>query len=146
MKNKQVIIVSLLLVFLQFGCVSRNKKVGNIRTFAKVYGYVRWFYPGDEAAKTDWNKFAVYGIKRVENAHNQEELKRILQELFLPIAPALKIEDASQVGNFDFHSILPSDTLDCKPVSWLHFGVYLGERSNTYQSVRLNRDTSSGKN
>ena len=25
------------------------------KTFAKLYGYVRWFYPGDEASKIDWN-------------------------------------------------------------------------------------------
>lgn len=145
MKNKQIILGFILLAFFQFGCVNRDKKIENIRTFAKVYGYVRWFYPGDEAAKTDWDKFAVYGIKRVENARNQEELKLILEELFLPIASALKIEDASQVGNFDLHSILPSDTVDCKAVSWLHYGVNLGEKSNIYQSTRMNRDTSTGR-
>ena len=139
MKSKQILFGLILLIFLLLGCVNNSRKVDNLYTFAKVYGYVRWFYPGDEAAEVDWNKFAVYGIKKVENARNQKELKNILLRLFTPIAPALKIEDKSQVESFDLRSIIPDDTTDFKTVSWEHYGVYLGDRSNIYQSIRTNR-------
>jgi hypothetical protein len=43
-------------------------------------------------------------------------------------------------------SIIPNDPTDYKPVSWKHFGVYLGERSNIYQSIRINRDAINGNN
>jgi hypothetical protein len=43
------------------GCVKTDKKIENIRTFAKLNEYVRWFYTGDEAAMMDLDKFAVYG-------------------------------------------------------------------------------------
>jgi hypothetical protein len=146
MVNKLIIIGLILLQVLTTGCVSNSRKVENIRSFAKVYGYVRWFYPGDEAAQVNWNKFAVLGVNKVENARNQKELKEALLELFKPIAPAIQIEDSIHAVNFDLQSIIPNNPTEYKPVSWKHYGVFLGERSNIYQSIRINRDTINGKN
>lgn len=141
MKNLLPIIGSLLIAMLISGCINQSRKAENVRTFAKVYGYVRWFYPGDEAAQTDWNKFAVYGIQKVENARNEKELQKILIELFLPVAPAIQIVNANMSNSFDIHSIIPKDTSGLNSVSWKHFGVFLGDRSNIYKSVRINRDS-----
>jgi hypothetical protein len=135
----------LVLLILFTGCTSTERKVENIQTFARVYGYVRWFYPGDEAARINWDKFAVYGVNKVQNARNQKQLKRILQKLFEPIAPALIIEDASLVGNFNLQSVIPEDTIGFSSVFWVHYGVYLGEKSNIYKSSRMNRDSVWGK-
>ena len=30
--------------------------IENVRAFAKLYGYVRWFHPSDEASAIDWDK------------------------------------------------------------------------------------------
>src|ERR1700722_14337811 len=68
-----------------------ERKAENLRSFAKLYGYVRYFYPGDEAAKMDYTKFAIYDIPRVEKAKNPTELKSVLDSLFLPIAPGLSV-------------------------------------------------------
>jgi|GEM_PF-1336206 len=137
-----------LLVFglsvLFISCKNTDRKVDNIHAFAKVYGYVRWFYPGDEAAKIDWDKFAVYGVKRVEPASNETELKQILIEMFKPIAPAIQITDKKQDASFELKSITPNDTSGLHKISWVHFGVYLGKRSNVYKSLRYNRDTVTG--
>jgi len=141
LKNLPVIIGWMLIVMLFSGCENKARKVENVRTFAKVYGYVRWFYPGDEAAQTDWNKFAVYGIQKVENARNEKELQKNLVELFQPVAPAIQIVNANLNKNFDIHSILPKDTSGLNAVSWKHFGVFLGAKSNIYKSVRINRDS-----
>ena len=130
------------LMILCMSCTNTGRKVDNIQTFAKVYGYVRWFYPGDEAAQTNWDKFAVYGVSKVENARNQKELKNILLELFKPIAPALVIDDAGKIAEFNLSSIQPNDTTGFHPVSWVHYGVHLGEKSNIYKSVRSYRETS----
>ncbi len=138
----KIAIVILCVSILCIGCSATESKVGNIATFTKVYGYVRWFYPGDEASQINWDKFAVYGVRKVENASNQNELKQMLQELFKPVAPALKIDDASTIGNFDRQSILPKDTTGLIPVSWIHYGVGLGKNSNSYKSLRINRDSS----
>jgi len=133
--------IFLLLFMLIIGCTNSNRKVSNVQTFARVYGYVRWFYPGDEAVKIDWDKFAVYGVTKVENAKNDEDLNQILLTLFKPIAPALRIEDEKKAIPFSFQSITPGDTSGMKPVTWKHYGVYLGKQSNIYHSTRLNRDT-----
>ena len=138
----KILIFVLNVSILCIGCSTTGRKVENIATFTKVYGYVRWFYPGDEASQINWDKFAVYGVRKVENARNQNELKQILQEIFKPIAPALKIDEASTIGDFDRQSILPKDTTGLIPVSWIHFGVGLGKESNIYKSLRINRDSS----
>jgi hypothetical protein len=41
---------------------------------------VRFFYPGDEAASIDWDRFAVYGVKHVMKAKSREELKQALEK------------------------------------------------------------------
>ena len=138
----KIAIVFITISILCIGCSATGSKVENVATFAKVYGYVRWFYPGDEASQINWDKFAVFGARKVENAKNQNELKQILQELFRPVAPSLKIDDASTIGDFDRQSILPKDTPGLIPVSWIHYGVGLGENSNSYKSLRINRDSS----
>ncbi|MEI6142034.1 MAG: S41 family peptidase [Mariniphaga sp.] len=138
----KIAIVILSVSILCIGCSATESKVENVATFAKIYGYVRWFYPSDEASQINWDKFVVYGARKVENARNQNELKQILREVFKPIAPALKIDDASTIGNFNRQSILPKDTTGMIPVSWIHYGVGLGEKSNIYKSLRINRETS----
>ena len=137
-----------LLVFglsiLFISCKYTDRKVGNIHAFAKVYGYVRWFYPGDEAGQIDWNKFAVYGTRKVENARTQRELQDILLELFKPLAPAIQIIDKKQDANFELKSITPDDTSGLNKISWVHYGVCLGYNSNVYKSLRQNRDAIAG--
>ena len=46
--------------FLLFGCINNTKKVDNLRTFAKAYGYVKYFHPSDEASDIDWAKMKPY--------------------------------------------------------------------------------------
>lgn len=68
-----------------------QQKIENLVTFAKLYGYVKYFHPSDEAASIDWERFAIYGAQRVENARDSRELRRRLEGLFLPIAPSIKL-------------------------------------------------------
>ncbi len=116
-----------------------EQPVRNMETFARLYGYVKYFYPGDEAAAMDWDRFAIYGVKKVANAENTAALKQVLKELFLPIAPALVIHDANKKTGFSASSITPPDTTNMKVVTWQHLGVGLGDENSIYKSVRLNR-------
>ena len=68
-----------------------NRSIENVKAFSKVYGYVRYFYPGDEAASIDWDNFAVFGVNSVININSTDSLKAKLNELFLPIAPSIII-------------------------------------------------------
>lgn len=130
----------ILLVLLVISCQqSSNQSLQNIETFARLYGYVRFFHPSEEAAKINWNHFAVYGTKQVEKAKNQEELKQILEKLFLPIAPSLVIYPSREKKTFSLPSITPKDTTGMKVISWQHRGVKLSDSPIVYNSIRVNR-------
>jgi hypothetical protein len=83
-----IFLIPFLIAFCQdsFGT---DVRINNIQSFAKPYGFVRWFYPGEEASKTDWDKFAVYGIRKVDNTQDENQLRQILLELFKPISPCI---------------------------------------------------------
>jgi len=115
-----------------------DQSVKNIETFSKLYGYVRFFYPGDEAAKIDWERFAVFGVQKVEKASNTAELKKILEDLFLPVAPTLVIHETKNKSTFPVSSITPPTMEGMKPVYWQHQGYGVSEES-IYSSVRINR-------
>jgi hypothetical protein len=114
-----------------------DPEVENLRAFAKLYGYVRFFHPSDEAASIDWDRFAVYGAERVAAAGSREELRATLEELFLPIAPSVQIYPTGELPV----PVPPvaEDTAGLELVAWQHFGVGLGPRS-IYRSKRLNRE------
>ena len=113
----------------------RDQQVKNLEAFTRLYGYIRYFHPSDEASAVDWDKFLYYGIEQVLDDKDSLELVETLADLFLPVAPSLNLV----VGE----EILPRD----KPVpggddhvwvSWQHKGLGNGQNS-IYQSVRLGR-------
>lgn len=131
-------------IFLFLGCnnneIPQKKKVENIKAFAKLYGYVRWFHPSDEAQQVDWDRFACYGVKTVESAPNSEALKDSLLKLFLPIAPSLEIYGDLEKNDFDISKITPPDTKGSYPIYWQHSGVKLNQTpANVYKSIRVGR-------
>ncbi len=118
-----------------------KRSIQNVETFTRLYGYVRYFYPGDEAASLDWERFAIYGVKKVASAQNNEELKKTLEELFLPIAPALAVYKSGQKGHFSVADITPPRLEGMNVIAWQHYGLGFGKANSIYKSVRLNRKT-----
>jgi C-terminal processing protease CtpA/Prc len=117
-----------------------SKEINNLQTFGRLYGYVKYFYPGDEAANNDWDRFAVYGVQQVEKATNRAELKKILERLFTPLAPALVIHETEKQVEFSKKNIIPESTKDKKVITWQHLGVSCGSGQNRiYRSIRLFR-------
>ncbi|MES2730166.1 MAG: S41 family peptidase [Bacteroidota bacterium] len=131
----------LLAVFIsQFAFGQPPQTIQNLETFGKVYGYIRYFHPSDEAADLDWDKFAIYGCQQVENAKNPAELKTTLQELFLPIAPTLQLFDTHQNLTFSVKDITPPDPKSFKTIGWQHKGIGMGNnKQSPYRSARTNR-------
>lgn len=119
------------------GQVNQSQKLANLNTFSKVYGYVRYFHPSEEASKVDWEQFLYYGTKEVENAPNNMVLKEKLNKLFNPIAPAVLISDAKGAAAFSIKSITPSNATFNKNIAWQHLG--LGTGPGLYKSIRTNR-------
>jgi hypothetical protein len=68
-----------------------NQQLRNIEFFAKIFGSVRYFYPSKAALQINWDKFAVYGVRKVKNCKNDQELIQTANNLFLPLCSELKI-------------------------------------------------------
>ncbi len=138
---KQTII--LLFIFLSFSASAQTpQQIDNEFAFAKVYGYLKYFYPGDDAAKIDWDKFAIYGAKKVENCKNATELKNTLNELVGELMPGVKIINQSEDYMFDATFLKPKNLAGFDIVSWQHLGVGLvKDIRSPYQSLRTNRTT-----
>jgi len=105
----------------------------NLVAFARLFGYVRHFHPSDEAAATDWDAFAVKGVRAVEGAKNATELAKALSELFAPIAPTVRVFPSgrrparAKSWNGDSTKVL----------AWLHHGFGAGNPQSPYRSERV---------
>jgi C-terminal processing protease CtpA/Prc len=145
MRKISLLLFALLLVL---GCNRKEQKVEYLYTFAKAYGYVKYFHPSDEAAQIDWKQFAVYGAEKVEECKSTLELIGTLNELFKPIAPTVIFSSVNGKVDFDFDHIKPKSTDGYGITFWQHRGVGFGTDSkyqSLYSSTRVNRDTTSKK-
>jgi C-terminal processing protease CtpA/Prc len=135
-KNYIIIVISILLFF---SCNEESRRIHNIETFAKVYGYARWFHPSDEAQEIDWDKFAILGVQKVENIKTDAELKDALLQLFSPIVQGLQIYETGKQKEVDLDALIPPGFTKNKVIAWQHYGVYLSERSKIFNSIRINK-------
>jgi C-terminal processing protease CtpA/Prc len=142
MSKMKVLILSVLMAGLSLPVCSQTSPdeqlIQNLRAFAKLYGYIRYFHPSDEAAQVDWEKFAVVGVERVKKAGTSQELKAILKELFLPMAPTAQVYLSGETPQ-DPPPFWPKSTTSLKVVAWQHRGVGSGNANSPYASVRINR-------
>lgn len=117
---------------------ARERTIANLHAFARLYGFVRFFHPSDEAAATDWDRFAIYGVGRVKDAGSTDALRARLIELFRPIAPTVAIYADGTEPPPPTH--LPDDTSGLELVAWQHEGVLINPaRANAYWSLRTHR-------
>jgi hypothetical protein len=117
--------------------ISKEQRVANLSTFSKVYGYVRYFHPSEEASKVNWEEFLYYGTKEVENAANSKILKEKLHTLFNPIAPSVLISGKNETQIFNIKSIMPATSAYNREITWQHYGHGIGP--GVYKSIRTNR-------
>jgi len=112
----------------------------DLTAFTRLYGYIRYFHPSDEAAELDWDNFAIYGAKKVMEARDDRQLITILQGLFHPFAPAVVIYPAAEKDSFSIAAITPPDTDGYMPIAWQHLGVGLSSQTpGIYKSIRVHR-------
>jgi hypothetical protein len=114
-------------------------EIESLVAFARLYGHVRYFHPSDEAAAIDWDAFAIHGVEQAQRARGPVELQRTLEKLYLPIAPSLRLYRASEPSPSTIR-LIPPDTTGLEVVAWQHLGAGLGQVSQTYRSVRTNRE------
>ncbi|MGB3464200.1 MAG: hypothetical protein WBA74_02985 [Cyclobacteriaceae bacterium] len=108
-----------------------------LQTFNKLYGYVKYFHPSDEAAELDWNAYTIYGIEQILKSEGKD-YKTVLEDLFLSVAPSLSpysMGDKPQLYQFDQHAY--GQNLDT--IRWQHIGNDNFNKSVVYQSLRAGR-------
>ncbi len=106
----------------------------NLTAFGKLYGIVRFFHPSDEAAATDWNRFAIESVRKVEGANSPADLAAALQSVFEPIAPTIRVftgADPKPPG-----ALSPAGGVEV--IRWHNQGFGQGQvQSNVYHSERV---------
>jgi len=112
--------------------------VQNLRTLAKLYGYLRYFHPSDEAARVDWDTLAILAAGKVKNAPDAKALKAALEEVFRPVAPSMTLYFKGEKVPTSTRPAASPDAAS-KFVSWQHLGLGTGTANSAYRSVRLNR-------
>ncbi|MBP7512715.1 MAG: hypothetical protein KA981_12340, partial [Bacteroidia bacterium] len=69
-----------------------KSELSNVMAFAKIYGYVRHFYPSTEVDQMkNWEKLIADNLPRIEQSAHTKELVTNLSRAFLPYAPLLSI-------------------------------------------------------
>jgi C-terminal processing protease CtpA/Prc len=115
-----------------------RQQIDNLYTFARLYGYVRYFHPSDAVVVTDWDKLAIYGAKQVAQASSQQALQQTLERLFHPVAPTLQLYPTGSNPPFNTADITPKDTSGMKVVCWQHDSYGLSGGNDYNKSVRTN--------
>ncbi len=102
---KKIIFILSITLLVITSCKQEQKQdeVSNLKTFAKAYGYVKYFHPSDESSKIDWNNFAAYGADEIIKCNSQTEVIKTLNDLFRPIAPSIIFTETNQ--DYDFTAI-----------------------------------------
>ncbi len=111
---------------------SDEEVAARLEALARIYGYVRFFHPSDEASKVDWQEIAVYGAKQVLTS--ELPLHETLRSVFGPLAPTIRLSTAAIEGPALSHCG-PEDAV----VAWQHFGVASPGWPSVFQSRRVNR-------
>jgi len=146
MGNRSVFMGLVLAIILFVGCTNNSGKVDNLRTFAKAYGYVKYFYPGDEASQIDWAKFSIYGAAKIEKCKTKEQVVAALNNLFNPIAPSVMFLISKNKPGYDLKLITPDNTTGYRLTYWQHEGIEIGLiPKNCYKSVRVGNGPNPGE-
>jgi C-terminal processing protease CtpA/Prc len=123
-----------------------SRGLENLTAFTRLLGYVRHFHPSDEAFATDWNAFAVKGVRGVEDAKDAAELAQRLEVLFHPVAPTLRVFQTGKPPELPQGLLPPKNEPALKIISYRHTGFgQQGAMQNVYRSERVSKDAPRGK-
>jgi hypothetical protein len=115
-----------------------ERAVENLAVFARAYGYVRFFYPGDRAAEADWDKIGVLGAEAAREAANPADLRAALRGVLQPIAPQLQISETAPTAT------LPRSSDSGRVTFWQRQGLKLTDQPSTYRQTRVLSDEPPG--
>ncbi len=128
------------LVLPWLGAAQTETQIEYLASFAKLYGYIKYFHPSDEAAEADWDQLCIQGVEKILVCKNQMALRDSLTAIFSPLAPSIQIV-LDSTSTYDLQQITPRDTADYVTTYWQHQGLGFGmsQGRSPYRSVRINR-------
>ncbi|MCP5110121.1 MAG: hypothetical protein GY953_04730, partial [bacterium] len=107
----------------------------NLVAFTKLAGYVRYFHPSDQAAVADWETFLIDGVRQAEGASSSQELASVLEEMFTPVAPTVRVHmtgddppPAPELSRNTENAI--------RVTRWFHTGLGIATAGGVYSSIR----------
>lgn len=140
---KKVIFSILLMIITLVNCALAQltkRQHRNLTAFSKLYGYVRYFHPSDEAKIEYWNKFVIRGVQKMMTIEDDRHLVQGLNVFFKNIAPTAQIYEKGSDTKFDVNILTPKGKANLKTIAWQHNGLNLYATSqNIYHSIRINR-------
>lgn len=110
---------------------ANDRAVENLAAFARVYGYVRFFHPSDQASAVDWDKIGMLGAEAVRDAVDRDALRAALLRVFSPMAPTLRL------------TTTPPTAAPATPaqgprlIFWQHVGLKLSDQPGPYRQQRV---------
>lgn len=112
-----------------------SQKIENLKTFSKIYGYIKYFHPSDEAFTLDWDKFSIYAANEVLKCETNEAFVKTIDSLFSPIAPSIRF------SNYNGDTLINKNSNNSDDLGeqfWFHQGVGYGMSMNgPYYSQRI---------
>lgn len=114
--------------------------LSNMVALARLYGYVRYFHPSDEAAACDWDQWLRDALGPVEAAQNAEELAAALSAASAPVAPSVVVRAGVIDGECSPPRVDDDGAQAGGCTAWFHYGVGLTADHPVYQSKRLTWD------
>src|SRR6056297_1710116 len=108
-----------------------EREIENFISFSKVYGYIKYFHPSDEAQEVDWDKMAIFGVDKVRNARSNEELRIVLEDFFSTVAPTVTFTENKPTQNLfysNYLELINTDVSELKPIAWQYLGIDLSQQ------------------
>ena len=124
---------------------SEEQVLENLVAFARLYGYVRYFHPSDEAAGLNWARVAINGVAATKGAMDPADLARRLQAFFQPSAPTLRVFPIAERPDPPAELSLPEGVDGPHVVMWQHTGVEGEYPQSPYHSDRITSTVTSGE-
>jgi len=113
-----------------------DRGLENLVAFTRLFGDVRYFHPSDQVAAADWEAFALAGVQRIEKAQDAAQLAGMLDDLFRPVAPTVRIYPTGHQPPLP--EALEKPAGPARTVAWRHFGLGNPENpSNIYKNLRV---------
>lgn len=109
-----------------------ERALDNTVAFARLVGYVRYFYSGDVAASTDWDAFTIQHVESVADAPDAERLAQHLNTLIQPYAPTVRVVITGMAVD-----ALPVPDEATHVMMWVHLPLGLGTSASLYAGQRI---------